>query len=537
MTEQPPRHEPRLTTDQIDYCLAHMLRDPGLFELARQSLRPADFSLASEMRYVLIWAAALQAAERNGGALPAQATERCIAAELLAKIDNAGSEVTPESDKRAQRLLHWIFEIPEGDLNAGYYRGLVRDLIIERTVITDLNRTAAEARDVGRPLDLPERLEQAAGRIREMKLLGAEAPGNLRDEWPDFQSRLQAYRGREFLGLRTGMAQLDDRTLGPRGLILLGAMPNVGKTALVLHLGLNVVRNNPDACFLFVSLEMDRGSLYTRINCNLAEVDWGTLVRGDKNLRGGAGPFFTDEQQARLRAADDWVKNHGHRIHVLDRQHFGGGVSAGSILREMKALKARSGAARALMVIDYLQVLPIPDTVRRSSDLDADKYQLRVAQDILAGMRAGESGLLGDAVIAISETRKPATGRRRWGEDLADLMGSARLGYGADAVLLYRRVAEDELADVYHDAGRFTAPTAEELENEGIAPVMLSLAKGRDGMRLGEWPLEYLFNRSIFREIERGAGPPLPPGRRPPLPPQPALRAGRDPLDELSNFD
>jgi replicative DNA helicase len=538
MQDQPPQFQPRLTSEQIDYTLAHVLRDPDLFELARQYLRPADFSPMSEKRYAHVWAAALQAAERNGGALPQQATERCVAAELVSKIDSAGGEITPEAARNAENLLAWAFQFQAADLNPPYYRPLLQELIIERTVIRGLNKTLTQARDVGLPLDLPDTLEQAAGRIRDMKLMGVKAARNLRDEWPDFQTRLQAYRGREFLGLRTGLPQLDDRTLGLRGLVLLGAMPNVGKTALVLHLGVNVVRANPDACFLFVSLEMDRRSLFTRLYCNLAEMDWGTLVRGDKSLRGGGGPFFTPDQQGRLRVADEWVAQNGHRIRVLDRQTLGAGVSAASILRETSALKAQSGAARALVVIDYLQVIPIPDTVRRSSDLDADKYQVRVAQDVLAGVQRGESGLLGDAVIAISETRKPATGRKHWGEDLADLMGSARLGYGADAVLLYRRIVEDDdLADVYEAAGRGTPPTAGQLENEGIAPIMLSLAKGRDGMRLGEWPLEYHFNRSTFREIERGRGPELPPGRR--LPPRrPQLpSAPADPLTELGKYD
>ena len=147
--------------------------------------------------------------------------------------------------------------------------------------------------------------------------------------------RLQQYRGREFLGLRTGLRQLDDRTLGLRGLILLGAAPNVGKTALVLHLGISIIRENPDACFLFVSLEMDQPSLLTRIYCNLAEMDWATLVRGEKSLRAGSGPYFTPDQQSRLKTADDWIARNGHRIRVHDRQSFGDRVSAAQILREI----------------------------------------------------------------------------------------------------------------------------------------------------------------------------------------------------------
>src|SRR5262249_54639830 len=146
---------------------------------------------------------------------------------------------------------------------------------------------------------------------------------------------------------------------------------------------------------------------------------------------------------------------------------------------------------------------PVPEAVHATSELDVDKYQVRMVQDVLAGLQPGAGQMLGDTVLAISETRKPATGRKHWGEDLADLMGSSRLGYGADAGLLYRRISEDNIATVYEEAGRHAAPTAGQLENEGIAPIMLSLAKGRDGMRLGEWPLEYHFHRSIFREIEK----------------------------------
>ena len=179
----------------------------------------------------------------------------------------------------------------------------------------------------------------------------------------------------------------------------------------MLHVGINIIRNNPDACFLFISLEMDRAALQSRIYCNLAEMNWATLVRGDRSLRGGGGPFFIAEQQARLQVADEWIQSNGQRIRIHDRQSFSGRVSAASILREMNALKGQSGTSRAFVVIDYLQMIPIPDKMRRVSDLDTDKYRLRVAQDILAGMKTNESALLSDAVVAISETRKP----RVWG--------------------------------------------------------------------------------------------------------------------------
>ena len=514
-----PQFTPKLTPDQIDMCLAHMLRVPELFLYARDILKPSDFNLG-QVRYSLIWAAALAVARRNGGALPEVDAPRSIAVEMaaIAEIAVKAGSINTDSLKYADNLLAWIYEVSE-PLNPSYYRALIQELIIEQTSIRNLSTLAEQTTKIGLPVDLPERLEQVAAEIREFKQ-NTKAPANVRDAWPSFQASLQQYRGREFLGLQTGLKQLDERTLGLRGLCLLGAAPNVGKTALVLHLGINLLRQNPEACFLFISLEMDRASLQSRIYCNLAQMDWSTLVRGDKGMRGGTGPFFTPEQQSLLQKADEWIGGNGHRIRIHDRQSFGNRISAASILREMNDLKTQCGAIRAFVVIDYLQVIPVPEKIRFSSEIDLDRYKLRIVQDILAGMKKDESALMGDAVLAISESRKPSVGRKHWGEDLSDLMGSARLGYGADAVLLYRRITDDEQIETIYGVQN-GQETLEQLERDGIAPIMLELAKGRDGMRIGEWPMEYLYNRSIFREINRNQSGQFPAGRRTPRPQSP----------------
>src|SRR5207244_3040403 len=104
----------------------------------------------------------------------------------------------------------------------------------------------------------------------------------------------------------------------------------------------------------------------------------------------------------------------------------------------------------------------------------------------------------------------------------------------------YRRMDDDEVENAYgHFAG--TTPTVEQLQARGISPMYLALAKGRDGMRLGEWPLEYHFDRSTFRELDRSQPAPprfsMPATVRPPLQSADAARPRMDLLAALDSYN
>ena len=196
MKEPTPQFNLRLTTSQIEECLLHMLRDPESFQYARQNLQPLDFSPLGELRYVLVWQSALNVAERNGGTLPVQGFEACIGSEFRAVCEAAtvSGSATSEAIKNAESLLTYIVERPSEQLNPLYFRELIQDLVIEKTVITKLNETAKQAREIGRQLDLPERLEQAAARIREVKQ-PVKSLGNVRDGWADSRSACSSIAG------------------------------------------------------------------------------------------------------------------------------------------------------------------------------------------------------------------------------------------------------------------------------------------------------------------------------------------------------
>ena len=151
----------------------------------------------------------------------------------------------------------------------------------------------------------------------------AEPVRNVADELGDHEARLAQWRGREFIGLpQKTLPKLDTLTLGLRGLMLLAAAPNVGKTALAIQLGLDAVVHNKDAAFLFVSLEMSRWDMLTRLRSRLAGLDWHALVFGSG--RGGVNATFTPEEYRQLEAAQRYACRYWPPAPHSRRQEFSG---------------------------------------------------------------------------------------------------------------------------------------------------------------------------------------------------------------------
>jgi replicative DNA helicase len=139
-------------------------------------------------------------------------------------------------------------------------------------------------------------------------------------------------------------------------------------------------------------------------------------------------------------------------------------------------LLKKTGASRALIVVDYLQLLDVPDASPTS--LDADYRRVGLLQNVGDAGKSPSRPLV-DPVLAISEVRKEG----RTGTAV-DLLGSSRLAYAADAVLLLNPAEGGD------------APGAD------TVPVTLTIAKGRDGTVRKEIPL--LFEHARYRFRERG---------------------------------
>lgn len=141
-------------------------------------------------------------------------------------------------------------------------------------------------------------------------------------------------------GIATGFTDFDNRTAGlqPSDLILLGARPSMGKSALLLNIAHNVAikKGIPTAYF---TLEMSRDQCATRILCGEANIDAQKLRTGDLN-------------------DDDWLKiaeaigplSQG-ALYIDDTP----GISVNELRAKCRRLKMEKGLG--LIMVDYLQLM------------------------------------------------------------------------------------------------------------------------------------------------------------------------------------
>jgi hypothetical protein len=306
---------------------------------------------------------------------------------------------------------------------------------------------------------------------------GPPPPLSLAQELEEHARRLEALRGRRAMGLmQATLPRLDTATLGLRGLMLLAAAPNVGKTALAVQLGLDVVRQDPEACLLVLSLEMPRSDLIRRLLCNLSRLEWKNLTL---ELNGEA------DRQA-LAAAQEELARLGRRILILDEENFPQ-ASVEGVLERLAWLKQQSGARRALVLVDYLQVFPLP-TGGAALPEGVDHWRVGAMKSL--------RDKSGEAVLVISEVDKPSPGQA-WAAAISDVRGSSRAVYTPDMIFLLQALSEEE---ALRESGGDPRAAREQLRSLGLAFQRLIIAKGREGVERETINLTFFHRQSRYAQ-------------------------------------
>lgn len=244
----------------------------------------------------------------------------------------------------------------------------------------------------------------------------------------------------------TGFIDLDkilDGGFPPGELILLGARPSVGKTALALNIATNIAKRG--GAVVFYSLETNMSALAKRvlsseIGVASAKISKGEFDDGQKasmlEIADNFGNFFTDERP-------------------------------GLTVRRLEAEITGSRIALDLIVIDYTQLI--------QASKEHDRY-LEVGS-ISRGLKALclETGI---PILALAQLNRQPEGRTNKKPVLADLRESGSLEMDASIVLLLHK-ASDTI-------------------------VNLEIAKNKEGPR-GEISLVYEPTFTRFRSADMGS--------------------------------
>lgn len=225
------------------------------------------------------------------------------------------------------------------------------------------------------------------------------------------------------VGLSTGLANVDEALNGltPGRLYVLAAPPGVGKTSLANQVAFAVAAAGVPVLYVTFA-DNDAAGMTMRQLCRMAEmaasewengrVDWTRLA-----------PF-----------ANRFRQTVGSRLHYLE----GNGKTTVSVLEaKAQSLKRVHGSKQCLVIVDYLQKVPVDDQ-NRSSD------QVRERVGRISGELAKLAKDLHSPVLAISSVNRAAYGQTEDGRavgtgGMAGLKESGDIEFDADVVLMLRR--------------------------------------------------------------------------------------------------
>lgn len=251
--------------------------------------------------------------------------------------------------------------------------------------------------------------------------------------------------GEPLVGLTSGFGDLDRVTTGfyPGDLVIVGARPSMGKTALVLDFALAAAKERQGAVAVF-SLEMSGMQLVRRMVSMVSGVSSHAL----KNPNIGVETY--------RRLADACETLYGLPIHIDDASD----VTPLEMRGKCRRLKAESGLA--LVVVDYLQLM-------RGSRRTENRTQ--EISDIARGLKAMAKELK-VPVIALSQLNRGVEAREDKRPVLSDIRESGSIEAEADVVMLLYRDAYYKAKEEQRDI---------DMNPDNVEEAEIIIAKHRNG--------------------------------------------------------
>jgi replicative DNA helicase len=388
-----------------------------------------------------------------GGNRPFDAVSVSASVEAVDQLDDIGG-------------LPYLGELISGTAssrNAPHYAKIVRaNAQLRRLAVACADGQQAALSPAGRdPTDVAAEIEAAVFACVERRNEGGLRPVRawLQAVVADIDKRA---RGEFEDTVKTGLADLDNKLPGfePGQLILIGARPGMGKSALALKIAMQValVDEKPVAYF---SLEMSASELVMRAVSALESVPLSGIVRGT----------LTPEQ---FSAVSHGTKTLRSASLMIDDS---GACDATSIRGQCRHLKRQLGQI-GLVVIDYVQLM---QAERKSENRVVELSTISRGLKLLAKEVQAP-------VLILSQLNRQCEMRVSKRPQLSDLRESGSLEQDADQVLFVYR---DEIYD-------------RETHDKGIAEIIV--AKCRNGEAGKMVKTAFVGQYATFRDLARPEG-------------------------------
>lgn len=329
-----------------------------------------------------------------------------------------------------------------------YYAQIVRDHALMRQLIeasTDNLSDAYEAQ--GRETtEIVARAEQRIFEVGEQAIVSDGEPELARDVLAGAMDQIDARsRGEVAAGLGTGFCDLDNLLGGmrPGTMLVIGARPSQGKTALGIQIARAVASTEP---VLFFSLEMAGLELADRLLSTEAEIPLHRMRNGTMS---------NDQRRLLVERYSALAVEIGGNLRIEDRPN----LTVQQMASICRVQRRRSGLG--LIVIDYLQLVS-PENLRDSRQEQVAKMSRRMK------LLARE---LEVPVIVICQLNREAADER---PKLQHLRESGAIEQDADIVLMIWQIRAQ---------GETDPETGQELPPAANAPKdsRIIVAKNRQG--------------------------------------------------------
>lgn len=364
-------------------------------------------------------------------------------------------------DTGGHAYLAELWEAVPTGASAEYHAKIVRDAAAVRSLIHAANEILRDAYDRVQPAD--ELLAAAERKVMAIADNTATAGDTIRTAPEVLNAALEridqrAASGNRLSGLATGYPDLDDLLGGlrPGELVVVGARPSVGKTALCLNLAVNVATAKEPV--LFFSLEMPESEIGGRLLAMGSGVPMHRFTRAT---------HIRPDEAGRLAAVAASDSLGGCPIYLDDTSD----QPAARVAAQTRRACRRYGVR--LVVVDYLQLMR-PENPRDNRTQQVGTLALRMKH------LARDCGV---PVVLLSQLNREVEHRGGSRPRLADLRESGDIEAHADRVLLLHREPDQP-------------------EDAEIWPIDVIVAKNRNGP-IGDVRLAY--RRPVLR-FENYAG-------------------------------